>query len=105
MSKIINDAQDFNEMINQDKLTLIDFFADWCGPCKMLAPVIDELTEEFGQKHNIAKVNTDDFNDIATEYNIRTIPTIIFFKNGKELDRLIGVFPKEEIIEKINQFS
>ena len=82
----------FSELIkNHDKPILVDFWADWCGPCKMLSPVIAELSKEWKDKVTVIKVNTDQKSDIATQYGIRSIPTVILFKNGNEAKRVNGV--------------
>ncbi|MCL2563770.1 MAG: thioredoxin [Oscillospiraceae bacterium] len=77
-------------------VTLVDFFADWCGPCKMLGPVIDELASKFEGQHKIYKVDVDTEEELAVRYGVMTIPTVILFKDGEELDKRIGVHPIEE---------
>ena len=89
----------FNEEI-KDGVVLVDFYADWCGPCKMVAPIIEELAEERSDTKFI-KVNVDEHEDIAKEYGIMSIPTMIVFKDGKEVKKNIGFVPKEEIITLI----
>lgn len=83
-------------------VSLVDFWAPWCGPCRMLAPVIDELAEEFDGKAKICKVNTDEQQDLAVEYGVRSIPTLLFFKDGEIKDQLIGAQSKQAIADKIN---
>lgn len=83
-------------------VSLVDFWAPWCGPCRMLAPVIDELAEEFDGKAKICKVNTDEQQDLAVEYGVRSIPTLLFFKDGEIKDQLIGAQSKQAITDKIN---
>ncbi|SFV75348.1 Thioredoxin [hydrothermal vent metagenome] len=83
-------------------VSVVDFWAPWCGPCRMIAPVIEELAEDFAGKANICKVNTDEEQDIAVKYGIRSIPTIMFFKNGEVVDQIIGAQSKEAFTEKIN---
>ena len=86
------------EVLNSEKPVLVDFFADWCGPCKMMAPIVEELATELDGKAKVGKLNVDENSDIAVEYNVMSIPTLIVFKNGKEEKRLVGLRNKEELI-------
>ena len=86
------------EVLNSEKPVLVDFFADWCGPCKMMAPVIEELADELDGKAKVGKINVDENSDIAVEYNVMSIPTLIVFKNGKEDKRFVGLRDKEELL-------
>ena len=92
--------KEFEDIISNDNITLIDFYADWCGPCKALSPIIDEVAQE-ATGVTVGKVNVDDERDLAMKYRVRSIPTMIIFKGGKEIERLVGVLPKEQILEKI----
>ena len=83
-------------------VTMVDFWAPWCGPCRMIAPVVEELAEVFEGKATIAKVNTDEEQDIAIKYGIRSIPTIMFFKNGEMVDQMVGAASKQAFEDKIN---
>ena len=83
-------------------VTMVDFWAPWCGPCRMIAPVVEELAEDFEGKATIAKVNTDEEQDIAVKYGIRSIPSILFFKNGEMVDQMVGAASKEAFAEKID---
>ncbi|MFW2516755.1 thioredoxin [Aliarcobacter butzleri] len=86
----------------QEGVVLVDFWAPWCGPCRMLAPAIDQLAEEFENKAKICKVNTEEEPDLTSEYQVRSIPTILFFKNGEIVDQMIGSTTKAKLEEKLN---
>ena len=92
---------DFKETLSEG-VSLVDFWAPWCGPCRMIAPVIEELAEDFDGKAKICKVNTDEEQDIAVEFGIRSIPTIIFFKDGEMVDTVVGAQSKQALADKIN---
>ena len=83
-------------------VTLVDFWAPWCGPCRMIAPIIEELAEEFDGKAKICKVNTDEEQDIAVKFGIRSIPTILFFKNGEMVEQMVGAASKQAFADKLN---
>ncbi len=85
-------------------VTLVDFWAPWCGPCRMIAPVIEELAEDFDGKATIAKVNTDEEQDIAIKYGIRSIPTLLIFKDGEVVDQMVGAAGKQVLADKIDSF-
>ncbi|MAD42224.1 MAG: thioredoxin [Arcobacter sp.] len=90
------------EEITNSGVSMVDFWAPWCGPCRMIAPVIEELAEEFEGKANICKVNTDEEQDLAVKYGIRSIPTIIFMKDGEVVDQMVGASSKQAFTDKIN---
>ncbi|CDB32738.1 thioredoxin [Clostridium sp. CAG:575] len=90
-----------SEVLNANEKVLVDFYADWCGPCKMMAPVIEELAEELQGKAKVGKINVDESTDTATQYDVMSIPTIIIFKNGKEVKRFIGVRDKQELLNEV----
>ena len=92
----------FNEVVNQDKPVLVDFWASWCGPCRMVAPVIDELANDFDGKATVAKINVDEQRELAAQYKVMSIPTIILFKNGQAVDKVVGVKSKEDFSTMIN---
>lgn len=84
----------FDKALNDGKLMMVDFWADWCGPCKMLGPVIDDLAKQYEGKAVVGKVNVDEEQELAIRYGVMSIPTVIFFKDGKEIDRKVGVMPE-----------
>jgi len=98
----LNDSN-FEEYVSKEKPVLVDFWAEWCGPCKMLTPTIEELANDFSDKAVVAKVNVDQSPSIAQKYSIRSIPSILFFKNGSVQQQLVGVVPKEEMAKIIEE--
>ena len=100
MARLIN-SPDFPALVQDDKLLVVDFFATWCGPCKKLSPTLDEVSEEFGDRVNIVKVDVDESEDLAMTYGIRSVPTVLFFKKGQQVDKFVGALPKSEIVSKI----
>ena len=98
-------AENFNNLvIESDKVVLVDFWAEWCGPCKMLTPVIDELANDYSSDNvSIGKVNVDENQDIARNYGIRSIPGLLFFKNGEVEEQLVGAVPKQQITDILNK--
>ena len=94
--------QNFNEMIkSSDKLILVDFWAQWCGPCKQLAPALEEASEDLADKIVVLKIDIDENPDSPQRYGVRGIPTILFFKSGEVVDRQVGALPKSKLYEKI----
>jgi thioredoxin 1 len=103
MAVEITDAN-FEELVkSSDKPVLIDFWAVWCGPCKMIAPVIDELASEYEGKAIVGKLDVDNNPQVASALGIRSIPTLLFLKNGEMVDRQVGVVPKNVLSDKLNQ--
>ena len=98
----INLSNFSKEITNTDKLVLIDFFATWCGPCKMLSPIISEIANEYSDSVKVCKVNVDENQDLALKYNIMSIPTLVFVKEGKVLKSSVGFCPKSELENIIN---
>ena len=99
MAKIIN-SQEFDNTI-ESGVVVVDFFATWCGPCKMLAPVFEELSEELTENVNFVKVDIDQSMDLAQKFKIVSVPTLKVFKNGEEVDTLMGFMPKEVLKSKV----
>ncbi len=89
------------EVLNSEKPVLVDFYADWCGPCNAMAPIVEELATELNEKAKVGKINVDENSDIAVKYNVMSIPTFIIFKNGKEEKRFVGVRDKEELLNSL----
>ena len=102
MGKYVELTSDNFDATVKEGVTMVDFWAPWCGPCRMIAPIIDELAEEFDGKATIAKVNTDEQQDIAVKFGIRSIPTILFFKDGEVVDQMVGAASKDVFAEKLN---
>ncbi len=102
MGKYIELTQDNFDATVKEGISMVDFWAPWCGPCRMLAPVIDELAEEFEGKANICKVNTDEEQDLAVKFGVRSIPTIVFVKDGEVVDQMVGAASKQAFADKIN---
>ena len=94
--------ESFDKALGEGKLMMVDFWADWCGPCRMLAPVIDQLAERYEGKVVSGKVNVDDEQELAIRYGVMSIPTVIFFKDGKEIHREVGALPKEVFVNVLN---
>ena len=102
MALIVTD-ENYMEVLNGDKPVVLDFWAEWCGPCRMVGPVIDELAAEFDGRVAIGKVDVDDNNEIVEKFGIRNIPTILFFQTGQLVDKQIGAARKDVLAEKINR--
>lgn len=97
----LNEKNFEEEVLKSEKSVLVDFWASWCGPCRMMAPVIDEIAEEMGETVKVCKINIDEEKNLAVKYNVMSIPTFIVLKNGKEVGRTIGVQDKSEITKML----
>lgn len=102
MALEITDNNFQSEVMENEQVTLVDFWAAWCGPCRMIAPVIDELAEEYDGKATIGKVNVDENPNVSAQFGVRSIPTLLFIKNGEVVDKQVGVAPKSVLQDKLN---
>jgi len=98
----VNDGNFEEIVIKSEKPVIVDFWAEWCGPCRMIAPVIEEISSEYSGKAVVVKCDVDNSPQVAAKYGIRNIPTVLFFKNGKIADKQVGAVPKKNFINKLN---
>ena len=98
----VTDSSFETEVLKADSPVLVDYWAEWCGPCKMIAPVLDEIAKDYDGKAVVGKVNVDNNAQISMKYGIRNIPTILFFKNGEVVDRSVGAVPKTQLAQKLD---
>ena len=96
--KRLNSNNFQEEVIQESKVVLVDFYADWCGPCKMMSPIVDDIANELDGVAKVCKLNVDESQDLAIQYNVMSIPTLIIFKNGKAVETLVGLREKGEIL-------
>lgn len=96
------DQSNFENTINSGKPVLVDFWAEWCGPCRMVGPIVEELANDYADKAVVGKVNVDNNSEISMKYGIRNIPTLLIFKNGEVVDKQVGVAPKEVLAGKLD---
>ena len=100
----INEKSFESEVVNSELPVLIDFWAEWCGPCRMIGPVIEELATEYGEKVLVGKVDVDSNPQVSMDYGVRSIPTILIIKNGEVVDKHVGVTTKDALKDKINKY-
>jgi len=101
MAKEFTDANFKSDVLSSDKLTVVDFWAEWCGPCRAIGPVIEELSKEYDGKVNVGKLNVDHNPEVSMNYGITSIPAILFIKGGQVVDKLVGAQPKSNFVKKI----
>lgn len=101
MSMVLNSESFYREIKETNKLIVVDFFAVWCGPCKMLTPIFESLNDEFGAEVSFVKIDIDNNLDIVRKYDIVSVPTMVMIKNGEEVDRIVGFVPRDQIKSKI----
>jgi thioredoxin 1 len=101
----LNESNFDRELTQDDKPMIVDFWAEWCGPCKMIAPLLDEIAREKAGAVKIAKVNVDDNQSLSFKYNIRAIPALLFFKNGQLRDQIIGVTSKKDLLSRLEALA
>lgn len=94
--------EEFNEVLKENKVVLVDFFATWCGPCRMLSPILEEIKEENNGKFEIVKVDVDESEKLARKFGIMSVPTMIIFQDGTEAEKIIGLRDKDSIIETVS---
>ncbi len=100
----LNEQNFDKEVLKSDIPVIVDFWAEWCGPCKMMGPVFDELGKDYTGKIKFAKLNVDENNKLSEQFEVRSIPTLVVFKNGKEMDRMMGYHPKHVLKEQVDKF-
>ena len=105
MARELNSNEFQNEVLNSKEVVLVDFSAVWCGPCKMLAPIVEELSTEMEGRAKVFKIDVDKSGDVAQKYNIMSVPTVMIFKNGEAVDKVVGFQPKESLKSKLEQYS
>jgi len=99
----VNESNFETEVLNADKPVLVDFWAPWCGPCNMVAKSLEELAKDYGDRLKIVKINVDENNDLASQFEVMSIPTLKIFKNGEEVDSIMGAQPKQNIASQVDK--
>jgi thioredoxin 1 len=102
MALVFTEENFESEALKSDKLVMVDFWAEWCGPCRMVGPLVEELSKEYDGKAVVGKVNVDLHGGIAAQFGVRNIPTIVFLKNGELVDKVVGAVPKDQLAEKLD---
>ncbi len=99
----LTDANFEDQVLKSDKPFLVDFWAEWCGPCRMVGPMVEEISREYGEKLKVGKLNVDQNSETAAKYGIMSIPSLLFFNGGKVVDQVIGALPKKQLVEKVEK--
>ena len=102
-TRVFTDANFDQEVLKSDKPVLVDFWAEWCGPCRMMSPTVEAIAAEYGERAKVGKLNVDENPMMAARFNLRSIPTLLLFKEGREADRIVGVQPKSEISRRLER--
>ena len=100
-AKDVTDASFSTDVLAADKPVIVDFWAEWCGPCRKLGPILDEISVEYGEKVEVVKVNVDDETELAQRFNIQSLPTLLYFQNGEVVNQLVGAASKKTIVSKL----
>lgn len=103
--KVINNSSEFDLLLTQQKSVVVDFYADWCGPCRTLTPTVEKLAEDYQGKVEIVKVNVDSNPELAIRYGVSSIPTVVFIKNQQVVDRTVGLQSKGDLVKRIDQLN